>query len=374
MKKRILFGLLLITAGLFLAPTLSAQTNTSPEIKSLRGEIIQITEDEVSEETILKLFTVQLDTGEVVIIEEQFRPELNTIEFQIGDNVIVDQTTFGDEINYVITDFQRTNYFFLLLGIFILLVIIIGRKQGLLSLISLGISYFLIFQILIRQIINGLNSLLAAIILAIIVIPLNYYVGHQINRKTTYAVLSTIITLILVGGFSLWIVNAANLTGYTSDEAGFLVQLTGGVVNLQDLLLAGIFVGLIGILDDITISQASIANQLKASKPKISFNELFSRTITVGKDHISSLVNTLILVYTSTALPLLVILEQSESDFLTTLNREIIMEELVIMLLTSIGLILAVPITTYISCFFIQRYGAEDSEHDHHHHDHGHSH
>lgn len=378
MLKSISLVFILVLFFLLVSPV-SAKAESNVALRSLKAEILEIEERTVEmfgTEIEAEVFTVKLETDEEVEIVYLPRPELATIEFEVGDDVIVDESTIDGEVNYVITDFQRTDYLFLLLFIFIGLVVLISRKQGVFSLLSLGLSYFLIFQVMIKQILDGMNSLLAAILISLLIIPINYFIGHSLNRKTAYAAGSSLITLVIIGLFATVIVDAANLTGFTSDEAGFLSQLTNGEVNVKDLLLAGIIIGMLGILDDITISQASIANQIKSANKKMGFNELFSRTISVGRDHISSLVNTLILVYTSTSLPLLILIEGSESSILTTLNREVIMEELVIMLITSNGLILAVPITTYISCLFITKYGPEDvhDAHDDHHHHHGHAH
>lgn len=137
-------------------------------------------------------------------------------------------------------------------------------------------------------------------------------------------------------------------------------------INFRGLLLAGIIIGALGVLDDITIAQSSIARQLKSLNPAIEFKELYSRTMEVGKDHIASLVNTLVLVYTSAALPLLLLFINSESSFNEIINREIVAEEIVRTLLTSIGLIMAVPITTLIAAYFTSREtNLEVEEHGH---------
>lgn len=340
---------------------------TSPifaqDSKTYKGKIISektISEEVFGESIELKQFTVKVDfdneTKDIEIAQPS-SPELHSTNFGVGDKVVISETTVNGEVSYVITDYQRTTPFFILLAIFIILVLLVARWNGFFSLLGLAISYFIIFNVLLNLILDGQNALLSAIITCILIIPLNFYLGHGINSKTTYAAVSTIITLILVGVLSIWFVNMAKLTGYTSDEAGYIVFLTKGLVNLKDLLLASILIGTLGILDDITISQSSIAHQLKAAKESISFNELFVRTMAVGRDHISSLVNTLILVYTSASLPLLLLFENTETSFIDTLNREVIMEEIVIMLLSSIGLILAVPISTFISCYFVNRRG-----------------
>ncbi len=120
-------------------------------------------------------------------------------------------------------------------------------------------------------------------------------------------------------------------------------------MNMKGLLLAGIIIGVLGVLDDITISQSAIVFQLKAANEKLKFKELYLRAMSVGQDHISSMVNTLILVYTGAALPLLLLFINNPRPFSEVVNYEIIADEVVRTLVGSIGLILAVPITTVIA-------------------------
>ena len=144
-------------------------------------------------------------------------------------------------------------------------------------------------------------------------------------------------------------VESAQLTGFASEEAGFLQTIKQGSVNIKGLLLAGIIIGVLGVLDDITISQSAIVFQLKETNEKLGFFELYKRAMNVGQDHISSMVNTLVLVYTGAALPLLLLFIDNPHPFSEIVNYEIIADEVVRTLVGSIGLILAVPITTVIA-------------------------
>lgn len=302
------------------------------------------------------------------------------IDYDKGDKVIVDQVTTSDgQVLYYITDFIRFNSLYLLVGIFVVLTVVIARKKGLLSIIGLIFSFIIMLKFMLPQIREGWHPLLVAILSAIVIIPFNFYISHGFSRKTTFAVISTIITLAITGLIAIYFVDASNLTGFTSDEASFLSILSEGKINIRDLLLAGIIIGILGILDDITISQSSVAYQLKSASPAMEFKELFTRTMEVGRDHIASLVNTLILVYTSAALPLLILFLDSTDSFSKTVNREIVAEEVIRTGVTSIGLILAVPISTFIAAYFFSRSdvnklilnSAEDIQNHNHH---GHTH
>jgi len=181
------------------------------------------------------------------------------------------------------------------------------------------------------------------------IIPITFYLSHGFNKKTTVAVGGTVIALIITGILAGIFVEAAKLTGFASEEAGFLQVAKQGLVNIKGLLLAGIIIGVLGVLDDVTVSQSAIVFQLKQANAKIKAGELYKRAMDVGKDHISSMVNTLVLVYTGAALPLLLLFIDNPHPFSEVVNYEIIADEIVRTLVGSIGLVLAVPITTLIA-------------------------
>ena len=125
--------------------------------------------------------------------------------------------------------------------------------------------------------------------------------------------------------------------------------MSQGDINIKGLLLSGMIIGLLGVLDDITVAQSSVVFQLKKAQEKLTASQLYAKAMIIGKDHIASMVNTLILVYTGAALPLLILFINNEAPFSEVINYEPVAEEIVRTLIASIGLILAVPITTYIA-------------------------
>jgi len=161
--------------------------------------------------------------------------------------------------------------------------------------------------------------------------------------------------LIITGVLAGFFVESAKLTGFASEEAGFLQIARGGTINIKGLLLAGIIISTLGVLDDVTVSQSSIVNQLKETDKNLSFEKLYQRAMKVGQDHISSMVNTLVLVYTGAALPLFLLFIDNPHPFLEVINYEIVADEIVRTLVGSIGLILAVPITTFIAAMTLEK-------------------
>lgn len=184
----------------------------------------------------------------------------------------------------------------------------------------MAFSFLIIFKFILPKILAGANPILIAILGSLLIIPVTFYLSHGLNRKTTLAIIGTITALILTGLLAGVFVNATKLTGFASEEAGFLQVAKQGQVNIKGLLLAGIIIGLLGILDDITISQSAIISQLKQSSPKLKSGELYKKAMEIGKDHIASMVNTLILVYTGAALPLLLLFINSPRPFSEVIN------------------------------------------------------
>ena len=274
----------------------------------------------------------------------------NNLKYKVNDKVIV---TFGKDFEgndyFYITDYIRRDSLFLLFIIFVFVAVVIAKWRGVLSLVGMGISFLVIFSFILPKISSGSNPVGIAILGSLIIIPVSFFLSHGFNKKTIVAIAGTLIALIITGVLSDIFVEAAKLTGFASEEAGFLQAAKQGTINIKGLLLAGIIIGVLGVWDDIAISQSAIVFQLKEANDKLKFNELYKRAMNVGQDHISSMVNTLVLVYTGAALPLLLIFIDNPHPFSEIVNYEIIADEIVRTLVGSIGLILAVPITTVIA-------------------------
>jgi uncharacterized membrane protein len=234
--------------------------------------------------------------------------------------------------------------------------VLIGKKQGLASIGGMLFSFFVIFTFVLPQISSGNNPITVAIIASFFMIPVTFYLSHGLNKKTTIAMIATLMTLIITGLLASFFIEASNLTGFASDEAAFVEAAMPGFINMQGLLLAGIIIGVLGILDDITISQAAIVYQLHETAPHLSVRTLYTKAMNIGRDHIAAVVNTLILVYTGAALPLLILFVHNPRPFSEVINYEMIAEEIVRTLVASIGLIMAVPITTILAAYIAKKY------------------
>lgn len=353
MKKYIFVFLFFISLFIF-SPNIRAQE--SEDI--IKGTVIE----KIGQQEDIERYKVDLN-GEKV--EAQFTNVHSRYNIQNGNKVLV--TKSGNQ--YFITDFYRYNYLVTLFVIFAVLSVLIAGIKGFSSLIGLVVSFFIIFSYIIPNINNGHDPVLITVSAAVLIVSVTFYLSHGFTLKTTVSVIGTIISLSLTGLLAMYFINKTHLTGSASEELAFLENINNNKLNISGLLLSGIIIGTLGILDDITISQASVTAEIKKTNPDIDPAHLFMQTMNVGRDHIASLVNTLILVYTGGFLPLLLLISTNPKPFSEVINYEIFAEEIVRTLVSSIGLILAVPITTALATYFATNYKSyiKGAGHEHHH-------
>lgn len=324
----------------------------------LTGKILEATNTESAvggETTVEQNLRIEVhETGaETIIIEIQNSdiagPDARL--FEEGDKVFVSKMTLpGTEPSYFVQDFDRRISLYLLFAIFCASVVFISGRQGFESFLGMVFSFAVLLKLVLPLLVLGVEPVLAALAGAALIIPSTFYLSHGFHYKTHVAIAGTLLTLALTGLLSEIFIPLGKLSGLADESAFYLKMGSDITLNFQGLLLAGVLISILGILDDITISQASIAEELRAAKPKIQFGELYSRCMTVGRDHIASMVNTLILVYAGSSLPLMLLFLNSDYQFAHIINMELIAQEIIHTLIGSIGLICAVPITTFLAC------------------------
>lgn len=284
--------------------------------------------------------------------------DLQYEEYQAGNKLRIQSfpSQQNDETYYNILGQLKRPGLLALTAIFVVVVLVVGRIWGFLSLVGMGVSFLVIFQLIIPLIINGTNPILAALLGSVIIIPTTFYISHGFNLKTHVGIVSTFLALAVTGLLAIFFVQATHLTGFASEEAGFLHVERHGSIDIRGLLLAGIIIGTLGILDDVTVGQASTVEQLKKAKPNIKLWELFKQGMQVGQDHISSMVNTLVLAYSGSALPLLLLFFGNQRSLADVFESELIAEEVVRMLVGSIGLVLVAPLATFLAASWFTKY------------------
>jgi uncharacterized membrane protein len=254
----------------------------------------------------------------------------------------------GQPPTYYIQDLERGRPILVLAALFIGAVVAFGRWQGIRSLVGLGLSFLVIVGFVVPSILRGHSPVLVAVTGAMAIMLLSLYLSHGIGPKTTAAVVGTALALGLTAALAIVFVAAASLTGLASEEALGASYAVGGL-SLRGLLLAGIIIGGLGVLDDVTMSQASLVTELHHANPTAGMATLVAGALRVGRDHIAATVNTLFLAYAGAALPLLIVFVTGTDSLSTVATTEIVAVEIVRALCGSVGLIAAVPLTTVLA-------------------------
>ncbi|MDP9405136.1 MAG: YibE/F family protein, partial [Actinomycetota bacterium] len=246
---------------------------------------------------------------------------------------------------YFISDFRRGGPLAVLVALFVAAVLALGRWQGIRALLGLALTFAVIVTFMVPALLGGEEPLAVAIVGSLAIMIVTLYLAHGFAPKTTAAVVGTTLALVITGLLAVAFVGAANLTGFTSEEAR-LANLQVGGLSLRGLLLAGIVIGGLGVLDDVTTSQASTVFALHRANPTARAGDLTRQALVVGRDHIAATVNTLFLAYAGASLPLLILFATGVDPFGTVVTSEVVAVEVVRTLVGSVGLIAAVPLTT----------------------------
>lgn len=278
--------------------------------------------------------------------------------YKVGDKVLVQKSTdIEGKEKYYITDFVRRGYLYLLGAIFCLIIILIGKKKGIKSLLGIVISFFIIIKFILPKILDGSNPLYIGLIGAFFILTIMIYLTEGWSRKSHLSVLSVLISLFITLIFSLLFTKLTRLSGMSQDEVVFLTGLSKNVINFQGLLLAGMLIGAIGVLDDVIVSQIETVKQIKEINPQMDNNKVFKAAFKIGNTHLGTMVNTLFLTYAGASLPLLLLFTINQEPFLSyshVINNEVIATEIVRTLVGSIGVALSMPIATFLGSYWLK--------------------
>jgi uncharacterized membrane protein len=303
------------------------------------------------------------EAGETFTFDYSNAPRARSIEE--GDQVIVGKSAEpqGQPVPgapasapYFFVDFDRRVPLLALGVLFSIVVIALSRWRGLAALAGLGVSLLVLVKFVLPAILEGREPLAVAVVGGATIMLLALYLAHGLSAATTTAVLGTLASLFLTAALALLFVDISAFTGLGSEEAAFL-QISQQQVNLEGLLLASIIIGTLGVLDDVTVTQASAVWELQRANPGYGFRNLFGAGIRIGRDHIASTVNTLVLAYAGASLPLLILFSVSDRALDQVVNTEIVAEEVVRTLVGSIGLVASVPITTGLAALVVTSAG-----------------
>jgi len=370
--------LLLLSLICFVPLTTFAQTVYQDLQEIIEAEVLEVltegernvfgTDTSVPVQTLRARLLSGSRSGEAVVFENEM------ISLMEGDMIYLNYVKTIDGTEYfMFKDYQRHWQLFWLLAVFVGLLILFAGRQGVLALLSLALSIAAIFLLLIPALLAGYNPALASLMIAGVILAAVLFITHGINPRSVIAFLGTFLAVLLTCLSAWFWVSSMRLTGFGNDVAVYLNFSTDGHLDFVGLLLGSIIIGILGVLDDVSITQASVVQELRRANDSLSFYELYQRSIRVGRDHVGSLVNTLALAYIGVSLPLVMLFAVAQSDILLTLNQEVVAAELVRIIVGSIGLIMAVPFTTIIAAWYFSKYPIDESEHSSHGHGHIHS-
>ncbi|WP_130347011.1 YibE/F family protein [Herbihabitans rhizosphaerae] len=276
--------------------------------------------------------------------------EPSTPRFAVDDDVVLAYNG-GDALDgqsYQLVDFQRGTPLLVLAGLFALAVLVLGRWKGLAALVALGVSFAVLVLFVLPAILAGENPLTVAVVAAGVIMFAVLYLTHGFSARTSIAVLGTMVSLALIGVLGVLFSAAAKLTGIDESTAT-LIGTIGHGIDTRGLLLAGVVIGALGVLDDVTVTQTSAVWELRRANPSLGWRSLYAAGLRIGRDHIASAVNTLVMAYAGAALPVLLYSSVSGVGLGNILESQSIAQEIVRTLVGSIGLVASVPVTTALA-------------------------
>ncbi|MDP3402853.1 MAG: YibE/F family protein [bacterium] len=359
-----LYGLVL--GVLLFAPALATAQepsgNTFPAVEQQRLLKARVLEASPSTKKVVEGTSITTDSQTLTIEVLEGEDEGRTITFENdftqlekGDVFYVRHIVGGFHLEtWAVSDPYRLDILLWIGLAFLLLVFLFGGLQGIRGVASLGGSLVLIFYLLLPSIHNGISPILVSLGVASLIILVGSYITHGFNRTTTAAMLGMIATIVITGIATYLAIDLAQLSGFTSDENVYLNFNTEGRIDMVGLLFGGIMIGLLGVLYDSAIGQAVAVEELYRAGANYTRKQVYLRGLRIGREHIGALVNTLAIAYVGASLPLLLLLKQSTASPLYLLNSEIFATEIIRILMSSIGIILAVPVTTLIATYMLK--------------------
>jgi uncharacterized membrane protein len=304
---------------------------------------------------------VKLNNGETVrVIDSEGK-------FKAGQDIEVFKTLGPDsDTVYYATDYIRRLPIGILVAVFVIIATVVGRGKGFRAVLGMFACIAMIMLAIVPAIAAGYNPILCAILGASLILTISVYFVHGVNITSSAALAATIVSAAITLGLAELFSQLSRLSGFGQHDALFL-QSQGLDVDVYALMIAGMLIGSLGALVDSTVAQAAVVRELANLNPQMRGRDLYQSAMAVGFDHIGSLINTLVLAYAGASLPLFVLIRADQMTVGRVLNLELIATEIVHALVGSIGLILAVPIATFLAAvlFVGSRFPGVDNVHTH---------
>ncbi|SCX95164.1 YibE/F family protein [Alkaliphilus peptidifermentans] len=361
MKK---YYLIVLIIAILLTGFSYGADSAEDEMITERGKVIYVEEVEADGFLEGSLVTIEVLSG-------KYKGEQYTINHYItgsfaydlpvkpGDKVLLIVEEYEDNsVDIYIADYIRDTYVFSVIGIFMILLIIIGKKTGVKTLITLGITITLVMKLLLPGILKGYSPILLTVITSILITFITIFIIAGINTKSMSAIIGVMGGVVIAGLITFIVGSQVKLTGLSNEEATMLMYIPQNIeFDFRGLLFSGIMLGALGAVMDVGISVASAMEEIKRVSPHIKAKELIVSGMNVGKDIMGTMTNTLILAYTGSAIPLLLLFMAYETSIIKIINLDIIATEIIRAVAGTIGLILTIPITAFASGVMYEKFG-----------------
>ena len=269
------------------------------------------------------------------------------------DLVLVRDAGAEGGATYQFYDYARTTPLLVLALLFVVVVGAVARLRGLLALVGLGFAFLVLLVFMLPALLDGGSPTWVSLVGSTTIMFVVLYLAHGFSARTTTALLGTLFGLALSAGLGALAVGVTRLTGFSS-EATIQLQTFDPSLDFSGLVIAALVVAGLGILNDVTITQASAVWQLHEVNPHLSWRELYGRGMAIGRDHIASTVYTIVFAYAGAALPLLLLFEIYRQPAGAVITGSLVAEEVVRTLVGGIALVLAVPVTTAVGAFVVR--------------------
>jgi uncharacterized membrane protein len=356
--RALVVGGVILAAILWLVPDLTPPPTQQVPVELLHGRISEfLTSDDTTAPDVRLLVIDGAHAGETMdgyLQGPSGQEELP--RYQIGDEVVVSASLEPDSTFIAVSDLYRVPALGLLLGLFAFAVTVVGGWRGVRSLIALALTLVVIVRLVVPLILAGYSPMWVAIIAATGVTVVTFLLTEGARPSTLAAALGTFISLALVALLAVLFDELARFTPLRgSEDATFLQAIGLGDIDIGGIVLAAIIFGALGILDDVTVTQAATVAELHQTDPLAGRTLLARRAMNVGRSHIAATVNTLVLAYVGASLPLIVLFAAGRQDPFLTASAEVVAVEVVRALVGSIGIVAAVPLTTAIAVLLVGR-------------------
>lgn len=347
-------ALLTVLALVWLWPSPGAIGEGSASAPEIPGRVVAVEEETCPEGTppdVERCGTVRVSVGteDPVEVTAPLPSGLGAPEVEVDDDVVLIRNETPDGVAYAVVDHQRGTGLWLLGLAFVLALVAFGRWRGVASLAGLAATFAILAFFVIPAVLDGSPPLLVAVVGSAAVVLVVLYLTHGFGLTTTMAVLGTLASLALTGALAWLSVAALHLTGVTDDLSASVGAGQG--VDMRGLLLAGIVIGSLGVLDDVTVTQAATVAEIAHADPSAGFGRLLRAGSRVGRAHVASVVNTIVLAYAGSSLPLLVLLVADNGSLTAVVPSQVVAQEIVRSCVATIGLIAAVPLTTALAAW-----------------------